>query len=173
MLLKLPEFWPSNISEYFSTIKMMFSHSGITEKAPKYSALIQTLSKHEQTLAKVADILQNLNQDKRYTQLKISLLARLCNKIEESPYIILKRCTKGGDSITEFPIRIKVIFGTYYNSHSSIVTDLIRHHLLEAVDAQTRINLYHYESASLEKLTQHADCLIARLKQGHRSQFAH
>ena len=32
------------------------------------------------------------------------------------------------------------------------------------------INLYHYESASLEELAQHADRLIARLKQSHRSQ---
>ena len=85
-LLKLPEFWPFNVSGYFSTIGMMFSHSGITEEAPKYSALIQPLSKHDQTLIKVADILQNLNQDKPYTQLKTSLLERLCNKIEDSPY---------------------------------------------------------------------------------------
>ena len=60
-LLKLLEFWPFNVSRYFSTIKMMFSHSGITKEGPKYSALIQVLSKHEQTLTKVADILQNLN----------------------------------------------------------------------------------------------------------------
>ena len=41
---------------------------------------------------------------------------------------------------------------------------------MEAVDPQIRINLYHYEPASLEKLVQHPDRFIARLKQGHRSQ---
>ena len=41
-LLKLPEFWPINVSGYFITIEMMFSHSGITEEALKYPALIQT-----------------------------------------------------------------------------------------------------------------------------------
>ena len=67
---------------------MMFNHSVIIEEAPKYSALIQALSKHEQTLTKVADILQNVNQDEPYTQLKTSLLERLCNKIKDSPYTI-------------------------------------------------------------------------------------
>ena len=169
-LPKLPEFWPFNVSGYFSTIEIMFSHSGITEEAPKYSALIQALSKHKQTLTKVADILQNLNQDEPYTQLKTSLLERLCNKIDDSPYTILKQCTKGSDTITEFLICIKATLGTNYDSHSPILTDSIRHHLLEAVDPQIRINLYHYESASLEELAQHADRLIARLKQSHRSQ---
>ena len=111
-----------------------------------------------------------MNQDEPYTQLKTSLLERLCNKIDDSPYTILKQCTKGSDTITEFLIRIKAALGTYYDSHSPILTDLIRHHLLEAVDPQIRINIYHYESASLEELAQHADCLIARLKQSHRSQ---
>ena len=36
---------------------MMFTHSEITKEAPKYPALIQALSKHKQTLTKVADIL--------------------------------------------------------------------------------------------------------------------
>ena len=149
---------------------MIFSHSGITEEAPKYSALIQALSKHEQTLTKVADILQNLNQDEPYTQLKTSLLERLCNKIDDSPYTILQQCNKESDTITKFLIRIKAALRTYYDSHSPILTDLIRHYLLEAIDSQIRINLYHYESAGLEELAQHADRLIARLKQNHWSQ---
>ena len=149
---------------------MMFSHSGITEETSKYSALIQALSKHEQTLTKVADIRQNLNQDEPYTQLKTSLLERLCSKIDDSPHTILKQCTKGSDTVTEFLIRIKAALGTYYDSHSPILTDLIRHHLFEAVDPQIMINLYHYKSASLEELAQHADRLIARLKQSYRSQ---
>ena len=91
-------------------------------------------------------------------------------KIEKSPYTILKQCTKGDDSITEFLICIKVALATYYDSHFSIVTDLIRHHILEAVDPQARIKLYRYKSASLEELAQNADRLIAGLKQGHRSQ---
>ena len=62
-LLKLPEFWQFNVSMYSCTIEMIFSHNGITEEAPKYFALIQTSSKHQQTLTKVANILQNLSQD--------------------------------------------------------------------------------------------------------------
>ena len=80
---------------------MMFSHSGITEEAPKYSDLIQALTKREQAHTKVADILQNLSQDEPYTQLKTSLLERLCNKSENSPYTILKQCIKGSDTITQ------------------------------------------------------------------------
>ena len=149
---------------------MMLSHSGITEEAPKYSALIQALSKHEQILTKVADILQNVNQDESYTQLKTSLLERLCNKIKDLPCTILKQCTKGSDTITDFLIHIKAALGTYYDSHSPILIDLIRHHLLEAVDPQISINLCHYKSASLKELAQQADRFIARLKQSHRSQ---
>ena len=73
-------------------------------------------------------------------------------------------------AITKFLICIKVALGTYYDSHSSIVTDLIRHHLLEAVDPQIKINLYHHRTASHEELAQHADRLTVRLKQSHRSQ---
>ena len=64
---------------------MMFYHSGITEKAPKYSSLIQTVSKHEQALTKVADILLNLNQDEPYAKLKTSLFTRLCTKLKNHP----------------------------------------------------------------------------------------
>ena len=169
-LLKWPEFWPLNVSGYFRTIETIFSRSGITEETPKYSSLIQTLSKHQQTLTKVADILENLNQDEPCTQPKTSLLARLCSKIEESPYTILKQCTKGGNTITESLIRIKVALGTNYDSHSPILINLISHHFLEAVVPQVKINLSHYESASLEQLARHADHHIARLKQHHKSQ---
>ena len=124
----------------------------------------------EQTLTKVVDVLQNLSQEEPYTQLKPSLLARRGNKTEESLYTILQQYTKNSDSATKFLICINVVLGRNYDSHSPIVTDLIRHHLLEAVDPLLLLLLYYYESTSFEELAQHADRLIALLEQGHNSQ---
>ena len=140
----------------------MFSHNGITEEGLKYPSLIRSLSKYQQTIFKVADILQNLSQDKPYTQLETSFLARHSNKTQESRSSVLQQCPKGSYCVTEFLIRIKLALGRNYDSHSPNVIDLIGHQFLEAVDSQAKINLHYHKSASLEKLAQHVDRLIAR-----------
>ena len=160
----LPDFWSTNPVGYFNAIELLFQDSGITAESTKYALLITALSKDKTTLARVTDIFQQLNAESPYSQMKTALLKRCSNCHDESPHSLLYQCNRGKDSISDFLLRIKTRLGPRYNEDSSLIMDLVRHHLLESVGDQVRLSLYHYESGSVEELAYHADRLLNRTK---------
>jgi len=163
--LNIPDFWPKNVAGYFKTIEILFAEWGVNSESLKYTTLVTALSKNQSYLAKVADVLQHLDNNCPYTQLKKGLLERYSTDLSPSPLQIIHQCSRGSDTISEFLVRLKTNLGQHYDPQSSLLTDALKHKLLESVDPQTRLALYQYESTcNLSELARHADCLQTRLR---------
>ena len=68
------------------------------------------------------------------------------------------------DTTSKFLLRLKTRLGYHYDPQSRLVADLIRHRILDRMDPQIRLNLYHYESCSVDEFASHADRLLIRIK---------
>ena len=64
----------------------------------------------------------------------------------------------------KFEIHFEFIFGNNYDPNSVLQMDILRNAILNSVDRDTRINLYHYENGPMEDLVRHADELLLRRK---------
>ena len=160
----LPDFWPMNVIGYFKTIELLFNDNGVTSEHSKYAFLVTALSKNKNALSKVTDILQRLDDQVPYSQLKTALLDRYLSEQSESPHSLLYQCERGKDTVVEFLLRLKTRLGRHYDADSCLINDLIRHRLLESVDPQIRLGLYHYESGSVDDLARHANRLLDRCR---------
>ena len=63
----------------------------------------------------------------------------------------------------------KITIRRAYDTHFLLHTDLLRHKLLEPLDPQSRLCLYHYEIEPLESLARHADQILSRTTSLHNS----
>ena len=115
-------------------------------------------------LSRVTDILQRLGDQVPYSQIKTALLDRYSSEQSESPHSLLYQCERGKDTVVDFLSRLKTRLGRHYDADSCLINDLIRHRLLESVDPQIRLGLYHYESGSVDDLARHADRLLDRFR---------
>ena len=102
----LPDFWPASVEGYFKTIDLLFVDSGTDTEAAKYASFIIALSRNKSHLAKVANILQHLDNDTPYARLKGALLKRFSEDENSSLFHLIQHCKKdSNESFSEYLIR--------------------------------------------------------------------
>ena len=96
-----------NVVGYFKTIELLFNDNGVTSEHSKYASLVTASSKDKNALSKVTDILQRLDDQVSYSQLKTALLDRYSSEQSESPHSLLYQCERGKDTVVDFLLRLK------------------------------------------------------------------
>ena len=159
---ELPQFWSFNPAGYFHSIELIFSMNNITLEITKYCLLIQALGKTTNVLQKVSDVIRTVDAVTPYSTLKSALIQRYATQSSGCLQTILNGCYRGNKTVSEFLIELQALLGEHYDSTSPLHRDLIKHKLLESLDPQMRLCLYHYEDGPLDTLAKHADRLLSR-----------
>ena len=122
---------------------------------------------------KITDILQNIPNDRPYCSLKAFLLKKYSSTTSDSVSALLHTCRRSDDSVLDYFQRHKTTLGDAFEPESNFQTELLRHCLLNSVDVDVRINLYHFKHLPLDEFVKHADQLL-QCKQGlHTFSSAH
>ena len=148
-----PEFWEFNAAGYCHSIELIFHEHNVTSELSKYSLLIQALSKSSNILKRIFDSITTLDTTTPYT----TLLQRFTAQSFICLQTVLYRCHRHNSTVSEYLTRLHAPLGEHYDANSSLHQDLIRHKLLESLDPQTRLCLYHYKDGPLDALAKHAD----------------
>ena len=87
--------------------------------------------------------------------------------------LLLHTCRRGDNLLLDYFQQLKTTLGDAFEPESNFQAELLRHCLLNSVDVDVRINLYHYEHLPLDEFVKHADQL-SQCKQGpHTFSSAH
>ena len=167
--LHLPDFWEFNPRGYFHSVDLLFNSNNIICELTRYSILLQTLSKSKSVLQRMSDILASIDRDTPYTTLKTAMIQRYTSQSSGCLQSILNECHRGNKTVSKYLIQLRSQLGEHYDTHSLLHTDLLRHKLLESLDPQSRLCLYHYENEPLECLARHADQILSRTTSLHNS----
>ena len=170
---QLPDFWHSNVREYFQTAKILFDDAYVSDEVTKYTKLLGSLQKNHAVFPKTIDILKNIPHDRPYSSLKASLLENFSNTTRDNVSALLHACQRDDDSVLDYFQRLKTILGDAFKPESNFQTKLLRHCLLNSIDVNVRMDLYHYEHLPLDEFVKHADRL-SQCRQGlHAFSSAH
>ena len=162
--LLLPDFWEFNATGYFHSIELIFEDKNVITELSKYCLLIQALSKTAHVLKRMSDVIRTVDSTTPYTVLKLALIQRYTSRSSSCLQTILDECDRNESTVSEYLMRLHSLLGEHYDSSSPLHRDLIRHKLLESLDPQLRLCLYHYEDGPLDVLARHADQLLSRNK---------
>ena len=122
---------------------------------------------------KITDILQNIPHDHPHSSLKVSLLEKLFSTTRNNVSALLHTCRCGDDSVLDYFQRLKTTLGDAFEPESNCQTELLRHCLLNSVDIDPRMNLYHYEHLPFDEFVKHADRLSQCKQEPHTFSSAH
>lgn len=160
--LQLPAFWEFNPRGYFHSIELLFDSHNITDELARYSLLLQTLGKSTKVLQRISDILTSVDSSTPYSVLKSALIRRYTSQLSGNLQSILHESRRGDKTISEYLVHLRSRLGEHYDTNSLLHSDLLKHKLLESIDPQARLCLYHYEDEPLETLARHADEILSR-----------
>ena len=147
---RLPDFWHSNVRGYFQTAEILFDHANVSDEVTKYAKLLDSLQKNHAVFPKITDILQNIPNDRPYSSLKAFLLKKYSSTTSDSVSALLHTRRRGDDSVLDYFQRLKTTLGDAFEPESNFQTELLRHCLLNSVDVDVRMNLYHYKHLPLD-----------------------
>ena len=110
----------------------------------------------------MSDVLASVDTDTSYTTLKAALIQRYTSQSSGCLQSILNECCRGNKSVSEYLIELRSRLGEHYDTRSLLHMDLLKHKLMESLDPQSRLCLYHYENEPIESFARHADQILAR-----------
>ena len=137
----------------------MFDHTNVSDEVTNYTKLLYSLQKNRAMFPKIIDILQNIPHDGPYSTLKASLLESFSNTTRDNVSALLDTCRRGDDSVLDYFQRLETSLGDAFEPKSNFQTELLRHCLLNSVDVDVQMNLYHHEHLPLDEFIKHADRL--------------
>ena len=73
------------------------------------------------------------------------------------------------ETITNYLARLKSLLTSAYPNQTILCGDLIKNHILDSLDPQTRLVFYPYENSDLASLAFHADTLLAMVNSTSQS----
>lgn len=106
---KVPAFWPRNPKGWFRRVEALFKTSNITTEMTKYTHLISALD--EEYASVIDDILDDLDNDGKYTRVKEALIQRLSDSDSQRIQKLLAPLQMGDQAPSQLLRKMKTIAG--------------------------------------------------------------
>ena len=139
----------------------MFQQHGLADEQSKFTATIAALSHDEDVIQKISDVLQSPDSQNPYSILRDTILARFATPDSEGLAAFFSAERRDNETITNYLARLKSLLTSAYPNQTILCGDLIKKHILDSLDLQTRLARYPYGNSDLASLASHADKLLA------------
>ena len=170
---RLPDFWHSNVHGYFQTAEILLDYENVSDEVSKYTKLLDSLQKNHAVFLKITDISQYIPNDPPYFSLKAFLFEKFYSTTRDNVSALLHTCRRGDDSVLDYYQRLKTTLSDAFEPESNFQTELFCHCMLNSVDVDVRMNLYHYQHLPIDEFVKHADRLSQCKQRPHIFGSAH
>ena len=147
----------------------MFQQHKLTDEQSKFTATIAELSHDEDVIQHISDVLQSPDSQNPYSILRDTILTRFATPDSEGLAAFFSAERRENETITNYLAPLKSLLTSAYPNQTILCGDLIKKHILDSLDPQTRLALYPYKNLDLASLASHADKLLAMVNSTRQS----